>query len=369
MILKAKLGQFFTPEPIVQEMCDLIQNQGAILEPSCGDGAFLRHLPKNTIAIEIDADVAPENARVMDFFDWNERIDTIIGNPPYIRFQEIPENTKQKLPPVLDNRANLFLFFIWRAIDLLNNNGELIFIVPRDFIKLTAARPLNKRLYNEGGFTFWKEYGDEKVFTGASPNVAIFRWVKGEKHQIPISYSNGYLSFSKRESGISLGELFDIRVGGASGLNEVFIESSGNIDLVVSTTKKTGSTVKAHYKEHPDEYLLQYKEQLMTRGIKHFTENNWWEWGRKIRPILEGDKIYVNCKTRDEHPFFTHSSGWYDGSVLALIPKYQWYSSIEEVIEQLNNNNWAEQGFKVGGRLIFGQKSLSNAYLVTKIAK
>lgn len=131
--------------------------------------------------------------------------------------------------------------------------------------------------------------------------------------------------------------------------------------------KKTGNTKKAHYKEQPDEYLFQYKEQLMNRGIKHFTEKNWWEWGRKIRPVLEGDKIYVNCKTRDEHPFFTHSSGWYDGSILALIPKYRWYNSIDEVIEQLNNNNWAEQGFKVGGRLIFGQKSLLNAYLVTNL--
>lgn len=367
MTLKTELGQFFTPDFVAQEMSNLIQNHGSLLEPSCGNGVFLQYLPKTAVAIEIDPDVAPKNAKIMDFFDWDEKMDTIIGNPPYIRFQEIPESTKQKLPPVLDNRANLFLFFIWRAIDLLNNNGELIFIVPRDFIKLTAARQLNERLYNEGGFTFWKEYGDEKIFTGASPNVAIFRWVKGEKHQIPINYNNGYLSFSDKKTGILLSELFDIRVGGASGLNEVFIESSGNIDLVVSTTKKTGNTKKAHYKEQPDEYLFQYKEQLMNRGIKHFTEKNWWEWGRKIRPVLEGDKIYVNCKTRDEHPFFTHSSGWYDGSILALIPKYRWYNSIDEVIEQLNNNNWAEQGFKVGGRLIFGQKSLLNAYLVTNL--
>lgn len=301
----------------------------------------------------------------MDFFDWDTKIDTIIGNPPYIRFQDIPISTKNKLPDVLDGRSNLFLFFIWRAIDLLNEKGELIFLVPHNFIKLTAAAPLNERLYTQGGFTYWKEYGDQKIFENASPNVAIFRWVKGQKHTIPVSYSNGFLSFSQAK-GVPLSELFEIRVGGASGLNEVLIENSGNIDLVVSSTKRTGQTVKAHYKETPDDYLLAHKKDLITRRIKNFTEKNWWEWGRKIRPIPEGqDRIYVNCKTRDEWPFFTNASGWYDGSVLALIPKSKWYNSIEEAIEQLNQNNWEEQGFKVGGRLIFGQKSLSNTYLKT----
>lgn len=40
MKLKPELGQYFTPPQIVEEMVHLIQNNGAILEPSCGDGAF-----------------------------------------------------------------------------------------------------------------------------------------------------------------------------------------------------------------------------------------------------------------------------------------------------------------------------------------
>ena len=37
---KEILGQFFTPDNIVNQMISLIQNQGTILEPSCGAGAF-----------------------------------------------------------------------------------------------------------------------------------------------------------------------------------------------------------------------------------------------------------------------------------------------------------------------------------------
>ena len=132
----------------------------------------------------------------MDFFDYTAKVDTIIGNPPYVRYQDIYSSTKTKLPQGFDNRSNLYLFFIEHSINLLNENGEIIFIIPRDFIKTTSALKLNTRLYNEGGFTYWKEYGDEKVFEDASPNVVIFRWVKGGTHTIPVSYYNGYLSFS-----------------------------------------------------------------------------------------------------------------------------------------------------------------------------
>ena len=364
---KENLGQFFTPDSIVDQMISLIENQGTILEPSCGAGAFSNKI-QNCIALEIDKKVAPKNAIITDFFDWNTPVDTIIGNPPYVRYQDIFPSTKEKLPNKFDSRTNLYIFFIDRCIDLLKSNGELIFIVPRDFIKTTGAIPLNKRLYEEGGFTYWQEFGDQKIFADATPNVVIFRWVKGIAHTILINYTNGFLSFGEQTSKktIPINELFDILVGGASGANSIFIEPTGNIDLVVSDTKKTGLTKKAHYVDAPTDYLLAHKITLMNRKIKVFNENNWWEWGRKIRHI-NGDKIYVNNKTRDMTPFFTNDSGWFDGSILALVPKDTNPYSIEQLIKMLNNNNWEEQGFKVGGRLIFGQRTLSNANLIIDI--
>jgi methylase of polypeptide subunit release factors len=39
----------------------------------------------------------PEGALVRDFFDYplSEQFDTIIGNPPYVRFQDVAVNTKK----------------------------------------------------------------------------------------------------------------------------------------------------------------------------------------------------------------------------------------------------------------------------------
>lgn len=364
---KENLGQFFTPSHIVTQMVNLIENNGVIIEPSCGPGAFLEQLPTDTIGIELDKSIAHSRALIMDYFDYTAQADTIIGNPPYVRYQDIHPVTIPKLPKGFDNRSNLYLFFIEHSINLLKDGGELIFIVPRDFIKTTSSLKLNEKLFTTGGFTYWQEFGDEKVFSDASPNVAIFRWVKGKTHTIPVSIHNGYLSFTEiketEKKKVFLNTLFDIYVGGASGANEIFIEETGNIDLVVSNTKRTGKTKKAHYATAPTDYLKNHKTALLARKIKNFNESNWWEWGRKIRHI-DGPKIYVNNKTRDLQPFFTNESGWFDGSVLALIPKADNSYSVELLIEILNNTDWNSQGFLVGGRLIFGQRSLSNAYIL-----
>lgn len=219
-------------------MIFLIKNNGSILEPSAGCGNIFNLLPKNRrVGIEIDSEVATSEMKIMDFFDENNKYDTIIGNPPYLSYKEIPKSTLSKLPNVLDKRANLYMFFIWNCLDLLNNNGELIFLVPRDFIKLTSAQMLNKRLNEEGGFTYWEEFGDKQIFDNVSPNVVIFRWQKGIKHTIPIYYLDGFFYFEKL-NGSKLSDFFNIKVGAVSGANSIFYNKNGNIELAYSETKK-----------------------------------------------------------------------------------------------------------------------------------
>lgn len=359
---KENLGQVFTPDRIVDEMIGLIEREGSVLEPSAGNGMFLNRF-ENAVAIEIDPQYATDKMLNIDFFDFSieNQFDTIIGNPPYVKYNEMYQSTKDKLPDVLDGRANLYLHFMYKCIDHLKDNGEMIFIVPRDFIKNTSSIPLNSRLATEGSFTYWRETGDEIIFAGATPNTVIFRWEKNN-HENPLKmqYLDGQLMFGDVGE-TRLGDIFDVKVGGASGCNDFFISDEGNIDLVVSSTFADGETKKAHYylniKELPEIFTTN-KQKLMDRKIKTFNEGNWFEWGRKMQ-VVPGDRIYVNAKTRHQQPFYKSSCIYYDGSVLGLIPKDK-DLDLDAWVDKLNNVDWEQYGFKVGGRLVFSQRALEN---------
>ena len=184
------LGQVFTPKRIVSDMISLIRNHGNILEPSCGNGAFFSQLD-NCTGIEIDPKVAPQDALCMDFFDFSteNKFDTIIGNPPYVRYQDISLETKKKLDKTLfDERSNLYLFFIHKCIQHLKPKGELIFIVPRDFLKSTSSIRLNEFIYKSGTITDIIELGDEKIFTELYRNFRfiILKIIAPESSPSPV---------------------------------------------------------------------------------------------------------------------------------------------------------------------------------------
>ena len=86
----------YTPDWVAQDMVEFFKPSGRILEPACGDGAFLKYLP-NADWCEIE--------RGRDFFMWYKQYDWIIGNPPYniywewfIHSLEISSNVVYLLP-------------------------------------------------------------------------------------------------------------------------------------------------------------------------------------------------------------------------------------------------------------------------------
>lgn len=370
-------GQVFTPERIVRLMLSLRQRRGRTLEPSAGDGAFVAHI-RNCVAIEFDAKVAPAGALVQDFFAYpvSEKFSTVIGNPPYVRYQDIERETKTLLnTSSFDGRSNLYLFFIEKAVQHLKPAGELIFIVPRDFIKLTSARRLNTWLFEHGTITHWIETGDQKIFRDAVPNCAIFRYELGNFsratqlqllgdhvwQQRTFTEMHGQLAFLDDGMTVPMSSLFDVKVGAVSGADSAFIHPEGNVDFVCSKTRDTGETRRMFYNiQH--KALIKHKAQLLARGIKSFDEGNWWKWGRAYHES-ESPRIYVNGKTRRSQPFFVHECTAYDGSVLALFPKYP-DMDLSRAVELLNTAvPWDHLGFVVDGRYLFSQRTLETAML------
>jgi hypothetical protein len=57
----------------------------------------------------------------------------IVGNPPYIRWEAIPLELRKAYRnryPSFKGRADLYVAFIDRALDLLTENGQLGFLCP-----------------------------------------------------------------------------------------------------------------------------------------------------------------------------------------------------------------------------------------------
>ena len=362
------LGQVFTPQSVVAQMLTLCRNEGRVLEPSCGNGAFFNEIP-NCVGIEIDSHHCPEGAKNMDFFDYpvSEKFETIIGNPPYVRYQDIPKETKMKIKSNLfDERTNLYLFFIEKCINHLTEHGELIFITPRDFLKATSSINLNKFIFENGTITDIIDLGDQKIFKGFSPNCVIFRFEKGDFSRATnvtkrFTLCNGQLLFTDNQYPLFFSDVFFVKVGAVSGADKYFeSEEYGNRDFVCSYTRQTGKTKRMIYNEQSP-YLQQFKQELLNRKIKHFDETNWWTWGRN-HYVSSEKRIYVNAKTRNTRPFFLHESNDYDGSVLAIFPHNQ-NIDLQHACNMLNDVNWNELGFVCDGRYLFSQKSLESSPL------
>ena len=197
MVTKQKaLGQFFTPEHIVEFMCDLSTNKqiNSILEPSAGEGIFLKSLekrynPEIIDSYEIDETLKNESSIEITNADFlttqiDKRYDLIIGNPPYVRWKNIPDYLKENL--LNDERWNdtinglfdLLYPFIIKCVELLNENGELIFITPSFWLQTQHALAVREEMLNHGNLEILINFNESKVFPKVSSNIVIFKFVK-----------------------------------------------------------------------------------------------------------------------------------------------------------------------------------------------
>ncbi len=374
----ARYGQVFTPAAIVGRMLALSRNigrnKGRVLDPASGDGAFSARIP-GCVAIELDAAHCPPGALNIDFFAYpeSEKFATVIGNPPYVKARDIlPETAVRLGSSLLDGHANLYLHFIEKCVRHLAPGGELIFITPRDFLKATGAGRLNTWLFDHGTITDFEDLGDAKIFAGAAPNCAIWRFEKGNASRRlhdgrRMALSGGQLMFTRGIYSLPLASVFAVKVGAVSGADEIFSnEELANADFVCSKTAQTGKTRRMVYldNEGPLPWLEQFKERLLARRVARFDESNWWKWGRRHH-ASDAPRIYVNNKTRNLRPFFLHPCKNYDGAVMALFPhrtKLQ-AAELERLAAMLNEVDWHELGFVCDGRFLFSQRSLEQALL------
>ena len=181
-------GQYFTTDPTLQYIIlDFIKNNPKrILEPSIGQGDLVKYITDNCNvtfdmyeldkSIELLEGIDREKVIYGDFIQANitKKYKTIIGNPPYIK----------------KTSGNLYIEFIEKCFNLLKIKGELIFIVPSDFLKLTSASKLLNIMLKKGTFTHIYHPNNENLFANASIDIIVFRYYKWSKQKKKTLYNN-----------------------------------------------------------------------------------------------------------------------------------------------------------------------------------
>ncbi len=228
-IIKNKFGQYFTPEVIANFMIELadISTNSSILEPSCGEGVFLKLLHDkgfdNLTAFEVDEELAQDfsNVRYESFISANiyTKFDLIIGNPPYIRWKNLDEDLKQELSsnPIWNKYFNslcdYLYIFILKSIELLNENGQLIFICPEYWMNTTHSISLRNYMVANGYFEVIYHFNETPIFDKVTVSIVIFKFVKSKEKSNKIKvakfYANQKLTIETLEKLIFQVELKD----------------------------------------------------------------------------------------------------------------------------------------------------------------
>ena len=316
-------GQYFTEDKFLQNtVTGLIFNiPSNILEPSIGRGDLVscvqekfKNVPIDMYEIDNEIDIleciSKEKIIYGDFMIQNidVKYDTIIGNPPYIK----------------TTTGNLYIDFIDKCYHLLEDNGELIFIVPSDFLKLTSAVKIIKEMMSNGTFTHIIHPNKENLFKNASIDVIVFRYCKNKS--LPkktlfndevkyLIHTNGLITFSdttELQQHI-FKDYFKIGVGMVTGKESVYKNNQfGNIQLLNKKDVKDDYILVKTFpteKKELNDYLLSHKDTLINRKIKKFDDSNWFEWGapRNVKLIEDNmgkDCIYISNLTRQEEVAF-----------------------------------------------------------------
>lgn len=390
--------QVFTPYFMVKLMLDFLRytNKGIlqkyVMDNSCGKGAFLKvivdryckefcnehnyntkglkeELEEYICGIEIDetclsiciaelnkvafkygiTNVNWRNVRrgdSLEIHDFDGRMDYVVGNPPYCNVHHFGDkyDTIKKYKFSQSGMSDLYLVFFEIGLNMLKDDGQLLYITPSSWTNSIAGKPFREYLLKTGVLSDVVMFGHEKIFKDATTFTMLTKLQKNwtiedgvtsyvnhssanqlsnfelniEQNTIrklPVYTNNGKFYFNeeyfdsiKLLRGIEKHDFTDVikvKNGFATLNDRLFvirkIEKNENVHIndknVILSVK--ASTDDVYYMVFPydmddgnrplkfdefsdniQKYLTERMNELIENGIVKEKKENWWLYGR-----------------------------------------------------------------------------------------
>lgn len=340
---KSLLGQFLTPASIAEFMASLFspgsQKPMRLLDAGAGKGALSAAVadrflasenshPLEVCAYELDADILPElrvalenmeaqgvktDLIAADFIASNaqaircgkaELFTHAILNPPYKKIAGSSEHRGLLRLAGLET-VNLYSGFVGLALEMLEQNGELIAIIPRSFCNGPYYRPFRKFILERGSIEhihlFTSRTQAFKADNVLQENIIIKLKRGGEQQQVCISTSSGDDFRNMESENYPFGRIVFaddphsfIHIPSNDSDDDLlqspaFIFSLEDLGVRVSTGPVVDFRLRQHLREQPEAGTV----PLIYPG--HFV-NNKFEWPR--RPFKKSNAICNVADTR-----------------------------------------------------------------------
>ncbi len=172
-------------------------------------GLFLKICKKDKKLPTLDNNIKCGNSLIQSneiagkkSFNWEEKFeeiiknggfDVIIGNPPYVRVQEIEYDELDYYSENFDfamGHIDMSILFIELANKLIKSNGKIGFITSNMFLTTDYGLPIRKYLTSDNNLKIDKiiDFGDLPVFKDALTYVSIFIFTKTTSNDFEYYY-------------------------------------------------------------------------------------------------------------------------------------------------------------------------------------
>lgn len=330
-----------------------------------------------------------------------KKFDIILGNPPYIG----EKNNKELFAEVkktdfglkyYEAKMDYFYFFIEKAIELLEENGNLSYITTNYWLKADSGKILRNTFKENGNFKYINNFNTSVFIDAPGQHNIIFSWKKEDKSldrkfyiQVEnqkfkeinkniydendkiILLSEEEKKFSKtllEKSNLFLGDILNINQGIVSGCDKAFVFDKyddkfseylkpfyKNKDIYKYSHEEQAKFWIIYFDKYSDiseelkNYLSKFREPLEKRREAKEKKIRWYDlhWGRKENIFLE-EKIIARqrCKTN----YFAYSNKDFYGSAdIYYLTKKREDISLLYVLGYLNSKifyNW----YKLNGK-------------------